>query len=230
MSSPGSLPSQAERAELEAASLLLRPHPWTGAHLCSGCLPLWLTPQSHSTPPYITPSWPQPDSSPNPGLSLARRSRLILFVVIGLASLAGLAQPSPAPTLPPVSEDHPWFEHQHLVDVGRIEEGCAQHIPTSTPWAWPPWTLWMICSLLLPPSSSSPSVAGYPEPQHPGDGAQRCALPACEPRVLGHAESGEGAGQGPLLPCWGRQLCGPCPSSPAVVWASAWACSSPPLA
>lgn len=36
--------------------------------LCSGCLPLWLSPQSHSAP-YIPSSWPQPDSSPNSWLA-----------------------------------------------------------------------------------------------------------------------------------------------------------------
>lgn len=45
VSSLGRVPSQAE-----AASPFLHPHPWTGAHLCAGCLPLWLAPQSHSAP------------------------------------------------------------------------------------------------------------------------------------------------------------------------------------
>lgn len=108
-------------------------HLWTGAHLGSGCLPLWLTPQSHSAPLYTTPSRPQPDSRPNSGLGLARRSRLVLLFI----GLAGLAQPCPDWTLLPLSEDHPCFAHQHLVGLGRGEEGCAQHFLTSALWAWP---------------------------------------------------------------------------------------------
>lgn len=207
----GSVPGKAERAELEAASLFLRPTPalvlisaLAASHF--GSLP------SPTPPPYITPSWPQPDSSPNSGLGLAR-SRLVLFV-IGLAGLAGLAQPCPA-----------------------LPQPCFRCLKTTPVWNTSPWWAWggarKAALSTSPPPPGGPghqddcslplphSVAGYPEPQHPGYGAQCCALPACEPRVLSHTESGEGAGWGAwggLLPSMGRQLCERCPSSTAAVW------------
>lgn len=41
---------------------------------------------------------------------------------------------------------------------------------------------------LLPPRF--PSVADDSEPQYSGDGAQRGALPACQPRILSHTQPG----------------------------------------
>ena len=73
------------------------------------------------------------------------------------------------------------------------------------------------------------SLACHAEPQHPGDRAQRRALPASEPRVLSHTESGElaGWGLGPSLPLLGHH-CGalPFPSGRQAIVC----CSSPLLA
>lgn len=131
---------QAERAELEAASLLLPPVPWTGAPL------LWLPPALALSPVPLRPLHPffLATARFQPKLPVGRGWR----EGVALFCLSVPNRPLPDPALLPLSGDHPFLEHQHSVGMGRSSEGCAPRFPTSTPWAWPPQT---IRSLPLPP-------------------------------------------------------------------------------
>ena len=192
-------------AELEAASLLLSLAPWTGAPLrpvaaLSGSLP--------SPAPPLHPSFLAiVDSSPEAGGSL-------LFCC---QSPAGLTQPFPGP-------NYLCSEYQCWGPFGpgkELRRQCSGPPAPACPAGPAP--------VDSPPLPLPHSVAGDPEPQHPGDRAQRRALPASEPRVLSHTESGElaGWGLGPSLPLLGHH-CGalPFPSGRQAIVC----CSSPLLA
>lgn len=155
----GSFPSRAESAKLEASGLLLPPHPTPRLGLISapatshfGALPSPApAPSSHRS--FLATARFQPQ------LSWAWLEGVTLFC----QSVPQLALPSAC------LRTTVWITELsgHGKDLGRL---CSV-LPPAYLWAWP---LWTVCSLLLPHS-----VAGYPKPQHPGDRAQRCALPAC---------------------------------------------------
>lgn len=150
------------------------------------CLPLWLSPQPCSTPPP-----PHPASSFlatarfQPKLWVWPGGPCLVVFVSGRASL-GLAQL--------LCSRRPCFL-QHWPS-GNKEGLRGSAFSTSS---LRPYSQRVICSLPL-----THSVAGYPKPQHPGDGAQCCALPAGQPRILSYPEPGKERWAGGL----GGFLCG----------------------
>lgn len=184
--------------------------------LCSGCLPLWLSPQSHSAP-YIPSSWPQPDSSPNSWLAGAG----------GRESPRSVCQ---SPT--GLSLTQPYFP-------------CPETTPflnTNTRWAWGGARKAVL--LAFPPPPRGPGHRGPSAPcpsppvwlatqNHSTLVTERSAVPflpvnpeysATRNQVSGLDRGGGGWGDD--LPSWGHQLYGSCPSWQPAVWAE----SSPLLA